>query len=68
MATIEHGNPYTHEEHIRESKPGRIVNYSGVHIGNHTCGWCGSAPRVVYQYDRTKGWFCNQQCHQAYHS
>ena len=59
MATMTHGNPYTHEEHIRESKS-NADRRAG-------CDWCGSTPRVLYQYDRFRGWFCNLTCFRPYH-
>lgn len=59
MAKREWGNPYTHEEHSRESIPGR----------EHPCGcdWCGQKRRVLFRYDRRKGWFCNLECHNSFH-
>ena len=53
------GNPYTHEEHERES----LANTSR----KHSCDWCGRTPRVLYKYNRKKGWFCGKGCFSAYH-
>ena len=59
MTTTHHGNPYTHEEHKRESK----VNYN-----RDECPWCGQKPKYLYQYDNSRGWFCNKGCWIEYHS
>jgi len=64
MAILYHGNPYTHEEHRRESRPGREIKGG--------CDWCGQAPRTLYNYDqqyRTGGglaWVCNRGCSENY--
>ena len=60
MATIHHGNPYTHEEHTRISKAGG------------ECAWCGQERRVLYNYDRMRrtggglAYVCNLDCAKSY--
>lgn len=63
---IEWGNPYTHEEHVRESAPASDVRCTG------RCDWCGQTPRTLYNYDRQRrtgggqAWVCNRECARAY--
>ena len=57
MTKITWGNPYTHEEHSRESSP----------ANGDTCDWCGQRKRTLYKYDNSRGWFCNKECHKAYY-
>ena len=54
MATLHRGNCYTHAESVRESEPGRD------HPGG--CAWCGQRRRVLYRYNFSRGWYCNQEC------
>jgi hypothetical protein len=61
MAVIEWGNPYTHEEHRRESIPGKDKP------GGGGCDWCGRKRRTLFQYDGRTGWFCDKGCYHAYH-
>jgi len=53
------GNPYTHEEHERET----MTNTTKA----HRCDWCGQKPKRLYKYDNTRGWFCNKGCWKDYH-
>lgn len=51
-----HGNPYSHEEHSRES-----LGHPG------ECDWCGQERKNLYKFDDTKGWFCNKGCWRSFH-
>jgi len=64
MAKMEWGNPYSHEEHSRESLP----KSEWISEGVDSCDWCGSEPRTLFKYDGTDGWFCNKDCWDAYHN
>lgn len=59
MAKISWGNPYTHEEHMRESYK-NIDRLKG-------CAWCGNKPKTLYTYDNNKTLFCNKNCRHDYH-
>ena len=62
-STMSHGNPYTHEEHERVCVSQEDFGGSA-HMPS--CQFCGSEPRRLYQYDRTKHYFCNLGCWRAY--
>ena len=65
MATITHGNPYTHEQHTRISKSAKDIGT----CDTMSCAWCGAGHKhVLYQYDGTRGWFCNLVCWRSYHA
>lgn len=64
MPTIYHGNPFTHEEHSRESRSAKDM---GAH-DTQSCAWCGQPRRALYRYDGTRGYFCNLSCWRAYYS
>jgi hypothetical protein len=59
MAELLYGNPFTHEQHRRVSRPGS-TKASG-------CDWCGQNPKSLFNYDYSRGWFCNKECHHSYH-
>jgi len=58
MATIVHGNPFTHWEEKRESVPGK----------GQTCAWCGDTRRVFFRYNDSREVFCNRGCWLTYSS
>ena len=60
MAIIEKGNPYTHQEEKRASKP----NYMPL----QECDWCGQTPKYLNKYNDSKDLFCNKGCWIEYHS
>ena len=61
MATTTWGNPYTQEEHTRETVKAADRHQNG-------CSWCGNEKNVLYRYDGRKGLFCNKGCYKDYHS
>lgn len=59
------GNPYTHEEHCRESVNAKSL---GVSQDVMNCSWCGQNRKTLYIYDGRKGEFCSRDCFNNYHN
>ena len=63
MNRIEWGNPYSHEEHCRNSYPSDELRQ------DETCAWCGNrnAKDGLFEYYDTGVKFCSKGCFKAYY-
>ncbi len=64
MRTIESGNPYTREEHIRTAYNAKDLE----NMSTEECEWCGSVNRYggLFEYNGTGHYFCSKGCYRTY--